>query len=283
MEKDFQLTKHRLENIKAIKPLLKSLRTISLSNWRWGLKKLDHLKSFQMEISQALRSVADRRFLPQPPSESNTIIFMLGSSRSLCGSFNRDLFDFYRFHSSHAASQPRVVIFGEKMKKIFSHHHINFSLSFPYPKMSRLDFRFIENLLQSIDYEIFDADWLVYYNDYRGLGRYKPTFLNLWEDDNLLPSSIHRSEIKRIIDTDRQILFSFLLEQHFRLRLFSAFLSSLSAEHAGRFQIMENALSNTDDLIQELTVLVQVGRQRKVTSEMQELSISAGLLKKTST
>jgi len=51
MEKNYHFIKQRLENLKTIKPMLMSLRTISLSSWRLALKKLENLKAYQREMA----------------------------------------------------------------------------------------------------------------------------------------------------------------------------------------------------------------------------------------
>ena len=49
-------------------------------------------------------------------------------------------------------------------------------------------------------------------------------------------------------------------------------------EHATRYQLMESATQNADDLIEALMLIVQSARRQAITREMQELAVSAGLL-----
>ena len=49
-------------------------------------------------------------------------------------------------------------------------------------------------------------------------------------------------------------------------------------EHSARYQLMESATQNADDLIDELMLTVKSARRQAITREMQELAVSAGLL-----
>jgi F0F1-type ATP synthase gamma subunit len=55
-------------------------------------------------------------------------------------------------------------------------------------------------------------------------------------------------------------------------------LKSAAAEHAARFNLMEEAKENADDIIEELRQVINTERKRKITQQMQELAAGAGLL-----
>ncbi len=62
------------------------------------------------------------------------------------------------------------------------------------------------------------------------------------------------------------------------MRLYGLLLDSAAAEHSTRYQLMESATQNAERLISELTRVVQTGRQKEITQEMQELAAGAGLI-----
>jgi ATP synthase F1 gamma subunit len=81
-----------------------------------------------------------------------------------------------------------------------------------------------------------------------------------------------------ILDTSARVLFLELLRQLLALDLYGVFLSSAIAEHSERYQLMEQATKNADDLIEELTQDVQAARRQAITNEMEELAVGAGLV-----
>jgi F-type H+-transporting ATPase subunit gamma len=275
MEKNYHFIQQRLENLKAIKPMLMSLRTISLSSWRLSLKKIENLKAYRQEIDSIAEQVGVLPVAQANPENPKSCLIILGSTRGLCGGFNRDLFTAYKEHASELDQTTEILLFGEKIGKTFSSQHTAYHQVLDYPKINQVNFQFINRLFSTL---LSDNPLCrILYNQYQGSGRYTAVLRTIPVSQSTNFKAVdHRSDL--IIDTDPQILADYLFHESNLLGIYESFLSSLAAEHSFRFQIMENAITNTDDLIQELGLMVQVERQRKITSEMRELSISAGLL-----
>ena len=276
MEKNYHFIKQRLENLKTIKPMLMSLRTISLSGWRLALKKLENLKAYQREMASIcaqIGALSEDTHAAGPQTQS--CLMVLGSTRGLCGGFNRDLYTFFEDHSADFAGETEILLFGEKIGKIFNNHHVVFKGQQDYPRINHLSFQFVSDLIES--HAFTNTPCHILYNSYHGSGRYEPALRTIhWEHSTLVKA--RPADPNLIIDTDANLLSDYLLRQNNLMEIYRIFLSSLAAEHSFRFQLMDNAITNTDNLIQELGLMVQVERQKKITSEMRELSISAGLL-----
>ena len=56
-----------------------------------------------------------------------------------------------------------------------------------------------------------------------------------------------------------------------RLRIYTALLDSNAAEHAARTVAMQTATDNAEDLLDELTLEYNKGRQQKITSEILDI------------
>ena len=74
-----------------------------------------------------------------------------------------------------------------------------------------------------------------------------------------------------IIEPSPEALIQVLLPKVVRLRIFSTLLDSAAAEHAARTVAMQLATDNGNDLLQELTLEYNKGRQQKITSEILDL------------
>ena len=81
-----------------------------------------------------------------------------------------------------------------------------------------------------------------------------------------------------IIEPSPSELLDVLMPKVVRLRIFTTLLDSCAAEHAARTVAMQTATDNAEDLLQELTLEYNKGRQQKITSEI--LDIVGGSLKK---
>lgn len=80
-----------------------------------------------------------------------------------------------------------------------------------------------------------------------------------------------------IVEPSKEELIATLLPKVVRLRVFTTLLDSTAAEQAARTVAMQLATDNGNDLLQELTLEYNKGRQQKITSEI--LDIVGGSLK----
>lgn len=74
-----------------------------------------------------------------------------------------------------------------------------------------------------------------------------------------------------IVEPSKEELIATLLPKVIRLRIFTTLLDSAAAEHAARTVAMQLATDNGNDLLQELTLEYNKGRQQKITSEILDL------------
>ena len=89
----------RLENIKAIEPILSALRTIAGATWRAALKRRRSLEEYASQLGEVLSAIAP--FLPpknRPEDEKtkhddNEALLVISAERGLCGSFNRTILE----------------------------------------------------------------------------------------------------------------------------------------------------------------------------------------------
>nr|MCR5519880.1 F0F1 ATP synthase subunit gamma [Bacteroidales bacterium] len=74
-----------------------------------------------------------------------------------------------------------------------------------------------------------------------------------------------------ILEPGREEILATLLPQVMRLRIHSMLLDSIAAEHAARTIAMQAASDNAEDLLGELTLEYNKGRQQKITAEILDL------------
>jgi F-type H+-transporting ATPase subunit gamma len=73
-------------------------------------------------------------------------------------------------------------------------------------------------------------------------------------------------------------LLGSLLPRYIKLVLYRALLESVAAEHAARMTAMEAATSNANDVIDNLTLLMNRVRQATITREIIEIVSGAAAL-----
>ena len=75
-----------------------------------------------------------------------------------------------------------------------------------------------------------------------------------------------------ILEPSRRELMEALYPKSVKIRFFAALLDSAAAEHAARTVAMQAATDNGEDLLQELTLQYNKGRQQKITNEILDLA-----------
>jgi F-type H+-transporting ATPase subunit gamma len=276
--------KNRLENINAIQPLLEALRTISLSNWRFSLKKLAlaklYLKSF-FEIYNELATNHNVNQQKKPETgNQNRIVLAVGSNRGLCGNFNRDIAENLKQLVFGNSESYQVVVVGERLGKIIERKNIPFNRYLPFPNAAELTPDYARVIANQIGLSGNNPNIVLLFNAYRGAGKYQTIQSPIFPNEFLKISSRGKSLDEFIFDTPVEEIISLLQEDLNYLSIYYAFLLSAAAEHSNRFQLMENASKNADHLSDELFLEVQALRRQKITEEMQELAVGAGLLNK---
>ena len=97
---------------------------------------------------------------------------------------------------------------------------------------------------------------------------------NVVRNDNttVIPSEAKESDVDYILEPSASELLEDLLPKSLRLKFYTALLDSNASEHAARTVAMQTATDNGEDLLQELTLQYNKGRQQKITSEILDLA-----------
>lgn len=109
------------------------------------------------------------------------------------------------------------------------------------------------------------------YNHYVSTARQVPTV------DTFLPAALPEGKADAIpadviLEPSARKLLEELLPKAQKLKLFTTLLDSAAAEHAARTLAMQTATDNGEDLLEELTLQYNKGRQQKITSEILDLA-----------
>ena len=95
--------------------------------------------------------------------------------------------------------------------------------------------------------------------------------------ENYLPLPLHDYEdnsdepVDYLLEPDPLTLVKHLLPQVLLLKLYTVLLDANAAEHAARTLAMQVASDNAKDLIGELTLAYNKGRQQEITAEILDL------------
>jgi F-type H+-transporting ATPase subunit gamma len=246
-------------------------------------------------VSQRTKLVellARRLSLPFGPRRSENgdtrvVALVVGSERGLCGRFNAAVVERAERNLAEQeanGAQVELLALGSRVLRLLRRRHrpVVWSSKLSAAALPPLHLAFDLTRQWLAHYEGGELDAVaVVYNAYRGTGRYEPTVVRLIPPQLLPPEqgvSTRRPWLPPIIETDRLSLYARVVEQWTATKLYELLLDSAAAEHSTRYQLMESATQSAERLIAELTLVVQTGRQKEITREMQELAAGAGLI-----
>ena len=82
----------------------------------------------------------------------------------------------------------------------------------------------------------------------------------------------------RLYEPSKEELVSSLIQRHLNVQMWNYLLESYASEQAARMLSMENATTNAQDMIKDLTLEFNKARQAAITTEMLEIVSGAEAL-----
>jgi F-type H+-transporting ATPase subunit gamma len=227
-----------------------------------------------------------QKILRIPPSIADTIVLIVGSERGLCGKFNATLaesalafIDQAQFPSHQIwAMGTRLLL---ELKRMGA--HISWQKKLPASSLTSYQESYIltQNWLEQFEACAFNQ-FIILYNQMNKGNTHQFTSFNLLPFELKYPTSLNQKTEKRwpppIIETDPKGIYKQIIQHFIASSFYKILLKSAVAEHSARYNLMQEASENAADIIEELVHVLNAERKRKITQEMQELAVSAGLL-----
>ncbi len=217
---------------------------------------------------------------------ADTIVLVVGSERGLCGNFNETLAEnINHWIEAQDFSSIKIWGLGSRMIQTLENMKIDLSWRNPLPSGNLVSYQQSYLLTQSWlkQYEQYDFNRLfVLFNQMEQDGKAQFTTFSLLPYEIQHPMLVIEHQQKRwpspIIETDPQGIYHQIIQHYLASSLYQILLRSAAAEHAARFRLMEEAHGNAQDIIDEMNQIINTERKRRITQQMQELAVGAGLL-----
>jgi F-type H+-transporting ATPase subunit gamma len=295
MSQTYERVLSRLNNLKAIEPLLGALRTISMGTWQMAQNKLIQIKQFEERFNQLLIEVLpvinvkdsqNRPALPKDMKPTDTFILIVGSERGLCGKFNEILAENAMFWISEQAFQStKIGVIGSRMTQTLS--RMDITLNWRKPMLAddlasyRKAYQLTQNWINQFESYQFN-NLIILFNELAGENQFEFTALRLlpYETGSLESMKNEGTTLwpPAIIETNPKGIYKRIIHHYIASTFYQVLLRSAIAENSSRFLMMEEAKQNAQEIIEELNREVNNERKRQITQEMQELAVGAGLI-----
>ena len=209
----------------------------------------------------------------QSAAGQRSAIIIISSNSSLCGGFNANVVRKALEVVNGSEGQVEVIAVGRKaaeaMKKAGFAQDADYSDVIGHPEYEK-SAALARGLMERFNAGELGRVVLVYNHFVNGATQtpvaetYLPFCYEPDATETELPEDL-------IIEPEREEILKTLLPQVLTLKFHTAVLDSAAAEHGARTMAMQTATDNAEDLLSELTLEYNKGRQQKITAEILDL------------
>ncbi|MBQ6199659.1 MAG: ATP synthase F1 subunit gamma [Bacteroidales bacterium] len=296
--------KGRIASVQNTLKITSAMKLVSSAKLRKAQTAIESMRPYQAKLQEILDTAtggaslktpvfADERAPEAVPSaekaifrDGDTVVIAMASNSSLCGGFNANAIAKAK-KVLRDCKVVRVYSIGKKMadamRKAGYPSPEDYSALSDHPSYGpasdlaeKLMEEYAEGKISSV---------LLVYNHFVSTGKQVPVVEPLLEiagqagnDGTAIPGTpsvipgSDRESPDVILEPSRKELLDALYPKTIKLKLFAALLDSAAAEHAARTVAMQTATDNGEDLLAELTLQYNKGRQQKITSEILDLA-----------
>ena len=297
--------KGRIGSVKSTLKITSAMKLVASAKLRKAQQTIEGMRPYERKLQEMMeRLVAQAggagtsQWSARPvdeeaaPVRQKVVLVAFASNSSLCGAFNANAVRLaLETLKSYGDADITVYSIGRKMAEAMR------KVGYPSPK----DYQKLadkpsyapaaelaESLMDAFSEGRLDRVDLVY-NHFVSSGKQvavRETLLpmeisplaSLGRNDNSpvissgAEGAVEKSDRDYILEPSAAELLEDLLPKTLRLKFYTALLDSNASEHAARTVAMQTATDNGEDLLQELTLQYNKGRQQKITSEILDLA-----------
>ena len=300
--------KGRIGSVKSTLKITSAMKLVASAKLRKAQQTIEGMRPYERKLQDILLRVmeqcgptaslsgvyarkevqTDAEEMDAAPKQKIALV-AFASNSSLCGAFNANVVRL-ALETVRSYGDADVTVYSvgrkmaESMKKIGKPSPEDFQKLADKPAYAPAA-ELAESLMEAFREGRLDRVDLVY-NHFVSSGKQVPvreTFLPMGEipspaapvrndKESVIPSEAKESDVDYILEPSAAELLEDLLPKSLRLKFYTALLDSNASEHAARTVAMQTATDNGEDLLQELTLQYNKGRQQKITSEILDLA-----------
>ena len=274
----------RIKSVKSIQKVTKAMKMVAAAKMRRAQENMEKARPYNhrlVEIIQHLLPSVERSMLPllEIREVKRIAYVVVTSDRGLAGSFNSSILR--KAHNDiDEFGKQNVDIFciGKKAKDYFKSRKYNIIASYS-DFWSDLNFNQSMKIGSTIINHFLDLsvdEIRVTYNEFVNVATQATV------SEKLLPIELNDDELS---DTDflyepsKDKIVKSLIPRYLNAQVWKCLLESYASEQAARMVAMENATTNSEDMIKNLTLEFNKARQAAITTEMLEIVSGAEALK----
>ena len=275
-------TKARIASVRSTLKITSAMKLVASAKLRKAQQAAENCAAYERELAAILDAISlAGGSLKQPDFDEDAprqkvAVVALSSNSSLCGGFNNNVIKTARTVVDEiGASDVELYAIGRKIADAFAKIGLksvrDYTELSAHPSYSEAA-AIADELVEGYTSGRFSKVILVW-NHFINTASQKPiveTYLPFEHRGD--SGSVEDLLAEYLIEPGLKELYSELLPKTLRLRIYSLLLDSAAAEHAARTVAMQTATDNGNEILEELTLEYNKGRQAKITAEILDLA-----------
>jgi F-type H+-transporting ATPase subunit gamma len=288
--------RRRIKSVRNTQQITQAMKTVSTAKFKKAQRDVLRARPYWHSFPDFLReaiSLGGR--IPHPllekREEERALLVIITSDKGLCGAFNANLLaDAQAFYQEKSKEcDLKLILFGKKAARQFDKppYKIERTYKDQIQKLSEEDLKDLSRfLMQQYIFCRTDAIYVLY-NEFKSILAPRITLLKMLPIEMVHRDEDHENNSVPIPggllpdwEPGTTPLIDTLLPEYMEMQFVHFFAESIAAEHAARMMAMDNASKNAEDLIEELTLVLNKIRQASITKELLEIMTAVEALAK---
>jgi F-type H+-transporting ATPase subunit gamma len=274
--------KVRIGSTKSTLKITSAMKLVSAAKLAKAQARVQGFKPYSSELDNTVRVAAalaenySHKYL-KGNSSNNVAVLIISSDKGLCGSYNSSVAKKVKaFLAKNSELDHSLFFIGRKVKELLAREELKPEKTFFYKKADP-EFTEAEKIVQELAEGFVSGKYGKLYLAYN-------SFVSAIEFDTkveqVLPLTVSEEEKASLAkefpvdfkyEPSAESILDSLIPEVLNTTIFTAMLDAIAAEHATRMTAMDNATTNSEEMIKKLTLTMNKLRQAAITTELTEI------------
>ena len=266
----------RIKSVKSTQKITKAMKMVAAAKMRKAQERMEQARPYSDSLSEVIEHLLpdiDKERLPLLDLREikRKAYVVVSADRGLAGAFNTNLLKIAQKEiDEFGKDQVDIFCIGKKARDHFTYRnyniiesHVDFWAEMEFDNAMMIGRSAIDHFTNGAVDEIH-----VLYNYFVNVAQQEV------RSETLLPLNYETNESgpsDRLYEPSKEELVNTLIPRHLNVQMWKYLLESYASEQAARMLSMENATSNAQDMIKDLTLQFNKARQAAITTEMLEI------------
>ena len=269
--------KRKISSINSTRTITRTMKMVSASKLRRAQEELEKIRAYAVKIEELTG-----RVIANVPPESHpllmereqikkVLIVSIASDRGLCGGFNVNIgIKAENFVAENRDKYERIAVYavGKKVKDYLLRRKVEVIKDLT--EIKKVDKGLVDSIASDLIRYYTEGEFDKIYLEYT---HFLSPVKQLVMFDEFLPIKAPHTyeDAEYLYEPDKNKIIEKLIPKYISTKIYFAILDSQTSEHGARMSAMENATTNSGEMIDNLTLIYNKRRQETITNDMMDI------------